>query len=92
MSTKHVSLAEANDHLAELIDAAGRGDEIVIEAEGKLSVRLVLVKPARHPRELGVYRGKIRLHDDFNEPLPEDFLLRGHQPGAWTPASSLMVV
>jgi prevent-host-death family protein len=77
MSTKHVSLSEANDHLAELIDAAGRGDEIVIEAEGKPAVKLVLVKPARYNRELGVYRSKIRMRDDFNEPLTDDFLVSG---------------
>jgi antitoxin (DNA-binding transcriptional repressor) of toxin-antitoxin stability system len=77
MSTKRVSLTEASGHLAELIDAAGRGDEIVIEAEGKTPVRLTLVKPERGKRELGVYRGKIRMRDDFNEPLPEDFLVSG---------------
>jgi len=77
MSTKRVSLSEADGHLAELIDAAGRGDEIVIEAEGRPSVKLVLVKPLRRPRELGVYRGQIRMRDDFNAPLPEDFLVSG---------------
>jgi prevent-host-death family protein len=77
MSTKRVSLSEADGHLAELIDAAGRGDEIVIEAEGKPAVKLVLVKPVRGKRELGVYRGKIRMRDDFNEPLPDDFLVSG---------------
>jgi prevent-host-death family protein len=77
MSTKHVSLAEADGHLAELIDAASRGDEIVIETEGKPAVKLVLVKPMRTQRELGVYRGKIRMRDDFNEPLPDDFLVGG---------------
>jgi len=77
MSIKHVSLAEASGHLAELIEAAGRGDEIVIEAEGKAPVKLVLVKPARAERELGVYRGKIRMRDDFNTPISEETWLSG---------------
>jgi prevent-host-death family protein len=77
MSTQHVSLAEASGHLAELIDAAERGDEIVIEAEGKPAVKLVLVKPARVLRELGVYRGKIRMRDDFNAPMSEEAWLSG---------------
>jgi prevent-host-death family protein len=74
MSTQHVSLAEASGHLAELIDAAQRGDEIVIETEGKPAVKLVLVKPAR---ELGVYRGKIHMRDDFNAPMSEEAWLSG---------------
>lgn len=77
MSIRHVSLAEADGHLAELIEAASRGDEIVIEAEGKAPVKLVLVRPARASRELGVYRGKIRMREDFNEPMSEDGWLRG---------------
>lgn len=77
MSTKRVSLAEANGHLAELIDAAQHGDDVVIEAEGKASVRLVLVKSEHSKRELGVYRGKIRMHEGFNEPLSEEAWLSG---------------
>jgi prevent-host-death family protein len=77
MSTKRVTLAEADGHLAELIEAAEHGDEIVIEAEGKPAVKLVLVKPAPQRRQLGVYRGKIRMSEDFDAPLPEDFLIGG---------------
>lgn len=77
MNTKRVSLAEASGRLAELIDAAGRGDEIVIEAEGKVPVRLTLVKAADSPRELGIYRGRIRMRDDFNEPMSEEAWLSG---------------
>lgn len=77
MSTKRVTLAEADGHLAELIEAARHGEEVVIETEGNTSIKLVLVKSERQQRELGVYSGKIRLRDDFNEPLPEDFLIGG---------------
>ena len=35
MSGKRVSLAEANEQLAELIELAKRGDEVFIESEGK---------------------------------------------------------
>ena len=80
MSTKHVTLAEADGHLAELIEAARHGEEVVIETEGKTSVMLVLVKPPGQQRELGVYRGKIRMREDFNEPLSEDLLIGGGDP------------
>lgn len=78
MSIKRVSLAEASGHLAELIEAAQRGDDVVIEAEGQMPVRLVLAAPEPSRRELGVYRGKIRMHEGFNEPLSEEAWLSGH--------------
>jgi prevent-host-death family protein len=77
MSTKRVTLAEASSRLAELVQAARHGEEVVIESEGQPPVQLVLVKPVRKKRELGIYRGKIRMREDFDEPLPEDFLLDG---------------
>lgn len=78
MSTQRVTLAEASGHLAELIEAVQRGDEVVIGEEGKPQVKLVAVTPLRRPRELGVYRGKLRMHADFNAPLSDDFWLSGH--------------
>ena len=77
MSTKRVSLTEASGHLAELIDAAGRGDEIVIESEGRPPVKLVLVKPTRGKRVFGQHQGQVWMSEDFDAPLPDDFLLSG---------------
>lgn len=77
MSIKRVSLAEANDQLAELIDAAGRGDEIVIEAEGKTPVRLTLVKAERQKRVFGQHQGMVSMSPDFDAPLPDEFWLSG---------------
>ena len=50
MSTKRVTLAEANGHLAELIEAAERGDEIIIESENQTQVKLVAVPLRRWRR------------------------------------------
>lgn len=77
MSIKRVTLAEADGHLAELMEAAERGDEVFIEAENQSQVRLVAVPRAHQPRVLGIYRGRIRMRADFNEPLPDDFWLSG---------------
>lgn len=77
MSIKHVSLAEANGHLAELIEAAQRGDEVVIEDQGKIQVKLVVVTPGRKPRVFGQHEGMIWMSPDFNDPLPDDFWLGG---------------
>ena len=32
---------------------------------------------AKRPLTLGLFEGKIRLNDDFNEPLPDSFWLEG---------------
>jgi antitoxin (DNA-binding transcriptional repressor) of toxin-antitoxin stability system len=77
--TRAAGTVEAG-HPAELIEAARHGEEVVIETEGKTAVKLVLLKSERPQWELGVYSGKIRLREDFNEPLPEDFLIGGVQP------------
>lgn len=78
MSAKHVTLAEANGHLAELMEAAKRGDEVFIEAGNQTQVKLVAVTRARQLRVLGIYRGKLRMHADFDAPLADDFWLSGH--------------
>jgi antitoxin (DNA-binding transcriptional repressor) of toxin-antitoxin stability system len=36
--------------------------------------RLVPLVPAARPRKLGLLKGRIRVPDDFNEPLPEAVL------------------
>lgn len=77
MNATHVTLAEAHDRLAELVDAARRGDEVFIEAGNKTQVKLVAVTSARPQRVLGAYRGKLRMHPDFNAPLSNDFWLSG---------------
>lgn len=77
MSTKRVSLSEASSHLAELIDAAEQGEDVVIEAEGKTPVRLILVKPERRKRVFGQHRGQMWMSADFDAPLPDDFWLGG---------------
>jgi len=78
MTTKRVSLAEASSHLAELIDAAQRGDEIVIEAEGKAPVRLTLVASDQKKRVFGRHEGMMWMSPDFDAPLPDDFWFGGN--------------
>lgn len=78
MTTTRVTLIEASQRLADLIDAAERGDQVLIEADGKPVVQLVLVKPgSTKTPALGAYRGMIRVSEDFNEPMADDALLRG---------------
>lgn len=70
--TDQVNVHEAKTHLSRLLDRAARGEEIIIAKAGRPVAKLVgIARPVRR-RELGLARGKIVIHDDFDAPLPED--------------------
>ena len=69
-----VTLAEAQRRLAELVEDAASGENVVIAHGDGTAVRLVPVaEPTaeRQPRRGGGARGLITVRDDFDEPLPE---------------------
>lgn len=68
----HVDISEAQQYLAHLIDRAEAGEDVVIDREGKPSVRLTPVAPdrSRAPRELGRAAGQVWISDDFDDPVP----------------------
>ncbi len=70
----NVSVYDAKTNLSRLLDRAAEGEEIVITRNGRPVAKLVAVTPARGPRELGVLKGRIRIHKDFDAPLPDDVL------------------
>jgi antitoxin (DNA-binding transcriptional repressor) of toxin-antitoxin stability system len=65
-------LTEARSHLEELVEAALRGETIIIEAETQSLVQLVPVGRQKKGRKAGSARGLIEVRDDFDAPL-EDF-------------------
>ena len=79
MSTKRVSLAEANGHLVEPIVAAKRSDEVVIEDEENNRVKLVTLPRVHKPRVLGLHSGQVQMREDLNAPLSESYRLGGNQ-------------
>ncbi len=75
MSTRTLSVQEAQERLAELIGLAQQGDEIVIARDDRAKVKLVPILPKAIKRVFGQHRGKIHMGEDFDAPLPEDFWL-----------------
>jgi prevent-host-death family protein len=69
---KSVNIHEAKTHLSRLLDEVSRGEEVTIAKAGKPIARLVPVTPSRPTRTPGFLRGKIRISDDFDAPLPDD--------------------
>lgn len=67
-----VNVAEAKARLSELIDAALRGEEVTIARRNKPVVRLAALEQPRPRTTAGLFRGRIRIAADFDEPL-DDF-------------------
>ena len=69
---KTVNIYEAKTRLSQLVERAAAGEDVVIARAGRPIARLPrLQRPARK-RRLGLLRGRLRIPDDFNRPLPED--------------------
>jgi prevent-host-death family protein len=68
-----VSIHEAKTHLSTLIERVRRGEEIIVAKAGEPVARLVPER-SRKPREPGSARGKFVIHDNFDDPLPDDLL------------------
>ncbi len=68
-----VDVQEAQRQLSELLSLAQQGNEVII-AEGNTPLaRLVPVTLPSKPRVAGLHQGAMHMHNDFNEPLPDEF-------------------
>lgn len=73
MATK-VDIHAATTQLSRLIERVEAGEEVVIARAGKPVARLVPFERPPAPRQPGSARGLVRVGDDFDDPMPEDFL------------------
>lgn len=69
-----VNIHNAKTHLSRLVDEVARGGEVVIAKAGKPLAKLVPIKPAARARKPGFLKGKIKIADDFDAPLPPEVL------------------
>ena len=84
-----VSMKEAKNHLTELARRVEEGEIVTITRNGKPVLDMVphkakggldLAAGRRFLRERGVKQFFTYVSDDFDDPLPEDFLLRPLPP------------
>ena len=66
---KHFNLAEAKAHFSRLVRMALQGEEVVIARDNKPLLKLVPV--AVQSRAPGSAKGRIRIADDFDDPLAD---------------------
>lgn len=67
-----VPVDEATTQLSNLIDAAMRGEVVLITTNDQQIVQLVPIKHSKQPRRAGSAKGMIHMADDFDAPL-DDF-------------------
>lgn len=62
-----VNIHEAKTHLSRLVERAANGEEIIIGKAGRPMARLVPYRERPLPRTPGLWRGQMRVADDFDE-------------------------
>jgi prevent-host-death family protein len=65
-----VNYEDTKTRLKDLIEAAMRGDKVIIAKDGKQVAQIVSMKSAAR-RKFGSARGKIKMADDFDQPLAD---------------------
>ncbi len=66
---------DAKTHLSRILDdVANRHESVIIAKAGTPVARLVPILPERTHRVFGFLKGRIRIAEDFNAPLPDDVM------------------
>ena len=66
------NIHEAKTQFSRLVERARLGERITIARDGVPVAMLVALEPATpRRRPIGMDRGRIVIHDDFDDPLPE---------------------
>jgi len=68
-----INIHDAKTRFSKLVDAAMRGEEIIIAKAGKPAAKLVPFS-VKKKRKFGVLKGQIRISDDFDAPLSDEIL------------------
>lgn len=75
---KPVNIHEAKTHLSRLVERVEAGEEITLARAGRPVARLVPYRALQKPRRPGVWKRRVRIGSNFDEPLPEfEKALRG---------------
>jgi prevent-host-death family protein len=70
---KKVNLYAAKTNLSKLVEEVESGKEIIIARNGRPVARLAPIENAPKVRKLGTLKGKIKISEDFDDPLPAEF-------------------
>ncbi len=66
-----VNMHKAKTELSQLVEAACRGEQVVIARNGDPIAKIVPIAKSRGKRVLGAGRGLIEIRDDFCRPMTD---------------------
>ena len=75
MSTQTLNINEVKTQLSQLLEEVASGKEVIIAEAGKPMARLSPIKGNKPQIRFGVLKGRVKVADDFDAPLPDDVLL-----------------
>ena len=68
-----VNVHDAKTHFSRLLERVEGGEEIVLGRAGRPVARMIPYRGKDQPRRVpGALKGKIIIHDNFDDPLPPD--------------------
>lgn len=68
---KPINIHQAKTHLSRLVGRVEAGEEITLARAGRPVARLVPYRARQEPRRPGLWKGRVSIGPDFDEPLPE---------------------
>ena len=68
--SEQINIYDAKTQLSKLVERAEAGEEIIIARGGRPAARLVPFRTSSVERKPGRMRGRIRIAEDFDAPLP----------------------
>lgn len=69
-----VNIHEAKTHFSKLITTVLEGNEVIVTKGGKPIVKIIPYTEEPAVRRGGQYKGIIQISEDFDAPLPEEYL------------------
>ncbi|MEO7851211.1 MAG: type II toxin-antitoxin system Phd/YefM family antitoxin [Rubrivivax sp.] len=69
-----VSIYDAKTRFSQLVDKAASGEDVIVSRHGKPVVRITTLAKKAQAVRFGLLKGKVKLADDFDAPLPANVL------------------
>jgi prevent-host-death family protein len=71
---KVVNIHEAKTTLSQLLESVLAGEDVVISKAGTPLARIIPYHNPKKPRSPGIWKGRVTIADDFEDPLPPEIL------------------
>ena len=72
MTAQTYNIQEAKVRLSRLLQEVASGAEVIIAKAGKPMARISRIEESRPTIRFGVLKGKVKVSEDFDAPLPDD--------------------